>query len=170
MGSEEIRKAIRAMMEGLIPINSSWCKVKKVEDQTCTVEDEGLEIPGILLGFDKSGVIIYPKVNSDVLVAFIDNTNTMGAVIMVEETDDMEIMGKNFGGIPILQKIQDNLNAIKNYLSVEKNAISSAFAAIGAGTSANGAAGQSSFNAAMASQTINFSDMENKKVKHGDGS
>lgn len=158
------------MMEGLIPINSSWCKVKEVEDQTCTVEDEGLEIPGILLGFDKSGVIIYPKVNSDVLVAFIDNTNTMGAVIMVEETDDMEIMGKNFGGIPILQKILDNMNAIKNYLAVEKSAIAAGFGAIGAGSSANGASGQSAFNGAMAGQTINFSDMENKKVKHGDGS
>ena len=157
------------MMEGLIPINSSWCKVKSVTDQTCTVVDEELEIRGILLGFDKSGVIVYPKVNTNVLVAFIDNTNTMGAVIMVEETENIEMMGKDYGGIPILQKIEDNLNAIKNYLAVEKTAVVAGFNSVGVGSAANGPAGAASFNSAMAGQAITFSDMENKKVKHGNG-
>ena len=156
-------------MEGSIPLNSTWCTVKSVSGTSCTVSEDGLEIEGILLGFDQSGVVVVPKVDSDVLVAFIDNTRTNGAVLMVEKTENIEIMGNKYEGLPILSKILDNLNAIKNYLNSEKNAISTAFSAIGAGTSANGASGKASFDAAMAAQSINFSDMENKKVKHGDG-
>lgn len=167
--NEEIRKAILAMLAGAIPLNSTWCTVISIDGQKCKVSIDDLEIEDILLGFDKSGVIVYPKINTDVLVAFIDNSKTNGAVIYVQETDKIEIMGSNYGGIPIIDEIKNNLDAIKNYLSTEKSAISAAFLAIGAGTSANGASGQSSFDSAMASQVITFNDMENQKVKHGNG-
>lgn len=169
MSSDVIRKVVLSMMEGLIPLNSTWCTVVSVSDQVCKVRIDDLEVEDILLGWDKSGVIVYPKVNTDVLVVFIDNSKTNGAVINVKETDKIEIMGNNYKGIPILDEIKKNMDAIKNYLSAEKAAISAAFLAVGAGTSANGASGKSSFDTAMASQTITFSDMENKKVKHGNG-
>lgn len=112
--NEEIRKLILSMLSGLIPLNSTWCKVLSVTDQKCKVDLDGLEIDDILLGWDKSGVVVYPKVNTDVLVVFIDNTNTNGAVINVKETDKIEIMGNVNGGIALTEKIAERLKRLED--------------------------------------------------------
>jgi hypothetical protein len=169
MDKDKMRKGIIAMLEGLIPMNSTWCEVVSVTDQECTVKIDDLEIEGILLGFDKSDVIVYPKVNTNVLVAFVDNSKTNGVVIRVEQTDKIEIMGSNYGGIPILNEIKNNLDAIKDYLTAQNSAIEAGFIAVGIGTAANGTNGKTVYDSAMASQAISFSDMENTKVKHGNG-
>ena len=78
-------------------------------------------------------------------------------------------MGSNYKGLPILDEINKNLDAIKDYLDAQKTAIGNAFTAVGASTAANGANGKVSFDAEMAAQVITFSDMENKKVTHGNG-
>ncbi len=169
MEKEEIRKGIIAMLSGEKPLNSTWCICKSVSAQECTITIDDLDIEGILLGFDKSGVIVYPKPNTEVLVLFVDNTNTNGTVVLVKETDKIEIMGSNYKGLPILDEINKNLDAIKDYLDAQKTAIGNAFTAVGASTAANGANGKVSFDAEMAAQVITFSDMENKKVTHGNG-
>lgn len=113
------------MLEGLIPLNSTWCTVTEVTNQTCKVKVDDLEIEGILLGFNKSDVIVYPKNNTDVLVAFVDNTKTNGAVIMVQETDKIEMMGNVNGGIGLTEKIAERLkraeDSIKNLESKFNN-------------------------------------------------
>lgn len=114
MEANEIKKAILSMIEGLIPLNSTWCKVKAIAGQTCTIIINELEIEDILLGFDKSGVIVYPKLNTDVLVGFIDNTKTNGAVLVVSETEKIEIMGNNYGGIGLTEKIAERLQRIED--------------------------------------------------------
>lgn len=74
--------------------------------------------------------------------------------------------GGNNGGIPILQKIADNLNALKTYCTTQQAALDSAFTAIGVGSAASGPNGAAAYGAAMASNTITFENMENTKVKH----
>lgn len=169
MEKEEIRKAIIAMLGGEKPLNSTWCICKSVSAQECTITIDDLDIEGILLGFDKSGVIVYPKPNTEVLVMFVDNTNTNGAVVLVKETDKIEIMGSNYKGLPILDEIKKNFDAIKDYLSNLNTAIGTGFTAVGAGTAAVGANGKTAFDGIMSSQVITFNDMENKKVVHGNG-
>lgn len=117
MDKETIRKTIQAMMEGLIPLNSTWCTVSAIDEQTCKVKIDDLEIEGILLGYDKSDVIVYPKTDTDVLVAFIDNTKTNGAVIMVQETDKIEIMGNANGGLGLTEKIAERLKRLEDSLT-----------------------------------------------------
>lgn len=112
--NEEIRKAILAMLAGAIPLNSTWCTVISIDGQKCTVSIDDLEIEDILLGFDKSGVIVYPKINTDVLVAFIDNSKTNGAVIYVQETDKIEIMGNVNGGIGLTAKIAERIKRLED--------------------------------------------------------
>lgn len=116
MNNEEIRKAITSMVKGLIPINSTWCVVKSVSAQECVILIDDLEIDGILLGYDKSGVIIYPKPNSNVLVAFVDNTQTTGVVLTVEETNKIELMGNVNGGIGLTEKISERLKRVEDSL------------------------------------------------------
>lgn len=169
MEKEEIRKAIIAMLGGEKPLNSTWCVCKSVYKQECTVTIDELDIEGILLGFDKSGVIVYPKPNTEVLVMFVDNTNTNGGIVFAKETDKIEIMGSNYKGLPILDEIKKNFDAIKDYLSNLNTAIGTGFTAVGAGTAAVGANGKTAFDGFMSSQVITFNDMENKKVVHGNG-
>lgn len=118
MTKEEIRKAVISIMEGKIPVVSSWCTVKAVDwaNKTCDViidDDEDLLITKILLGFSDQGVVTKPKVNTDVLVMWIDNTKTNGAVVMVQEAEDVNIMGDSFGPIPVVTNIVDRLNALE---------------------------------------------------------
>jgi hypothetical protein len=114
MINEVIRKTIISMVEGLIPIVSTWVKVKSVTDQTCTIILNDLEIEGILLGFDKSDVVVYPKINTQVLVMFTDNSKTNGAVVLVKETDKIEMMGNEFGGLGLTEKIAERIKRLED--------------------------------------------------------
>lgn len=74
--------------------------------------------------------------------------------------------GGNNGGIPILQKILDNLTALKTYCTTQQTALDAAFAAIGVGSAASGPNGATAYNSAMAANTITFENMENTKLTH----
>lgn len=164
--NEEIRRAILAMMEGKIPTNSTWAKVKSVTGQTCTILDDDLEIEGILLGFDQSGVIVYPQVNSDVLVMFIDNTKTNGAVVYVENTDKIEIKGNTLGGLVKITPLKTELNKLSANIQTLKTATAAAVSAFSA--ILDGGATATAFNAAVTSlPAVDVSQLENTKVKHG---
>lgn len=177
--NEEIRKAILSMLMGLIPLNCTWCKVLSVSDQVCKVEIDGLQIEDILLGFDKSGVIVYPKPNTDVLVAFIDNSKTNGAVIYVKETDKIEIMGNVNGGIGLTEKIAERIKRLEDslaafeikyntHLSIYNNHVHLGGLLGGGltGTTTPDAANVSSQNL---NPRTNQSYISSTKIKHGNG-
>jgi hypothetical protein len=169
--SEEIRRAILAIVDSRLPIVCSWHKVKSISEDgqfcdVCDQDDEDLLITDVILGYDKSGVRIKPKVDFLVLVLFVTKTN--GFVIAAEQTDELELMGINYGGIPILEKVQDNLDEIKSYLADLKTAISAGFNGIGSGSAASGTAGNTAFTNSMIGKSIVFDEMEGK-VKHGNG-
>lgn len=166
------------MVEGLIPINSTWMTVKEVVDQTVTVLDGDLEIEGILLGYDKSGVIVFPKANTDVLVAFVDNSNTNGAVIMVEETDHVEMMGIANGGIGLtakiaerLQRIEDAFDALQtkfnNHLTLYSTHVHTG-GTIG-GSTGTAPPDTSNVSSENVSPRTNQNYISSTKIKHGDG-
>lgn len=167
---EDIRKSVLAMMEGKIPLNSAWCTVKTINGDTCDVifdDDENLIISDILLGFDKSGVIVKPIVNTDVLVLFINNTRTNGAVVMVEETDGIEIMGNEFDGIPKVAALLSEINDLKTVI----NDLKTVFTGWTPVPNDGGAALKAAVTA-WASQQLQptqQSTIENDKVKHGKG-
>lgn len=154
-------------MEGQIPLNSTWCKVKSVSGQECTVLIDDLEIEGILLGYEKSGVIVYPKNDTNVLVAFIDNTKTAGAVIIVEETDKIEIMGSANGGLVKSEKTAEQLNKIEQDVNSLKQIITAWSPIPNDGGAALKAAAATW--AGQMLQTTNKTVLENPKVKHGEG-
>ena len=177
--TEEIRKAVISILEGKIPLISSWCTVKAINGTVCDVildGDEDLLIPDVLLGFDKSGMVIKPQVNTDVLVLFIDNTKTNGAVVMVEQTDTIELMGNEFDGLPKVNSVVEKMNNLENDLNTLKNALGTLLA-----TPVNepGNGSPSAFQIAMKTALLNYNgqqfvntvkaDLENEKVLHGKG-
>jgi len=166
--AEEIRKAIRAMVMNMIPLNTAWCKVKSVNGYSCNVEFDDLLIENILLGFDKSGVVIKPVINSDVLVAFINNTRNIGAVIMVEQTDSVEIMGNVNGGTVKINPLKTELAKLNSNLNVLKVATQAAITTLSG--IIDGGASASAFNAAIAAMQLqDLTQLENVKIKHGNG-
>lgn len=86
--------------------------------------------------------------------------------VFVKAQDGTQFNDGSNGGLVKVQEAENNLNQIKDYLDIMKQAVSAGINAVGAAMSANGATGKTAFEAAMAAANINFSDMENKDVKH----
>lgn len=164
------------MIAGVIPLNATWGKVKSVTAQTVTVTIDELDIENILLGFDKSGFIAYPKVGSDVLVSFFNNSKTLGCVICVKETDHSEIMGSEFGGIGLTEKIAErikrnedatkDLEARLNQHVTLFNVHTHSGVTAGAGSSGTPAPDTGVSNVNLTPRT-NQDYISNDKIKHG---
>lgn len=193
--SEEIRKAVKSLNGGQ-KIHTLVCEVVKVDwdKRTCHVKhSSGIQFYKArlrsVIDDKKDGLCLKPKKKSMVIVQVIEGQNTSATVISYSEVESIELImqdieftidsGKvkvkakevsfndgNNKGIPILDKVKQNFDAIKKYLDIEKQAISAGIKAVGAAMSASGAAGSSAFDGAMASNKLNFEDMENTKVKH----
>jgi hypothetical protein len=160
--SEEIRKALIAIVKGSNSVVAEWCRVKSITGKSCTVDVDGLAIDKIALGFDDSGVTVYPKENTDVLVLFASNTNNVGVVIWAKETDKIEIMGNGNGG---LIKIDDLKQQYDNNLEAIKASCVAGFTAL---AGLDGSASLNAFNTAKNSiLALDKTALENDKIKHG---
>lgn len=149
---------------------------------TCSVKTLLLDevITDVLLNItdgNVKGVIPIPEDDTDVWLGWIDGEICVLRVGVVKKViidapqilvtcEDVQINGGNNGGLPILQQVLDNLNQLKKYVEAMNTAVGSGLSAVGAGASANGATGKTAFETAMATQVINFKEMENSKVKH----
>jgi hypothetical protein len=195
MSDEAIRNAIKKIGGSPRPFiqvgavqSVDWAK------RTCVVKlPNGLEFENVRLravaNEKKEGVCLKPKKDSQVTIAEVDGRETQLEVIGYTEVDAIEVLmqdieltiedGKvklkakeiiiNDGdnkGVPILDKVKANFDAIKKYLDIEKQAISAGIKAVGISTAASGTLGATAFDGAMASNSITFQNMENTKVKH----
>lgn len=162
--SEKIRRALIAIIDSRIPLATEWGNVKSVSGKTCTVTIDELDIPDILLGFDNSGVIVYPKVGSDVLVLYVSNQKTIGVIVYATQTDKVEIMGNVNGG---LIKV-DNLKT--QYDTALDAIVAACVAGFTAQAGIDGSIGLNAFNAAKTAIIhLNKTPLENTKIKHGNG-
>lgn len=188
---EKVRKAVRSMVADMIPVQSREAEVKSVDadKRTCVVVDtDDLEWEDVLLGVaEGEGNWNKPTVGSMVMISIINNIDGAAYVSMFSEVDEVYmnckdgakfslqkdgnvyLNGDSFGGLVKLDELESNLDALKKYVETMNSAIGPAFSAVGAAMSANGAAGKTSYDTAMVGQSINFQNMENDKVKHGDG-
>ncbi len=117
---QEIREAIEMMFRSKIPLVASWFTVRSVEGNTCTIvvdEDNDLTVEGILLGFEKSDMIVKPKLNTDALVVFTDGSRTNGMVIKCQETESVTIMGDEFGGLIKIDELVNRMNLIEDRIN-----------------------------------------------------
>jgi hypothetical protein len=164
--NEKIRKAIQALIDARIPIVNQWATVVSIDGEKCTVKIDDLEISEILLGFSKSGIVEYPTVNTDVLVGFVNNSKTAGVVLMCEKVDSIQMMGDVNSGIVKHNPLKGNLQSIQAYCNALKTAVS---VALGSIDIVAGSASKPTFDSTMAGVSITLNDMENTKIKHGNG-
>lgn len=176
--SADKRKKLREALLSLLQIEDMMVQgavVSVDKDKfTCTVKWNDKEVTDVQLKALKEqekGAVIIPKAGSTVWMI-----NIVGGwlVLSVEEIDSIyqdaetEIVfnGGENGGIPKVKVIEKNLNELKKYVAKMNSSIPTAIGAVGAGTAANGGTGATSYTQAMASENIQFEDMENKKIKH----
>jgi len=172
-------------------------KVNKTIDCEAINEDKTEFVNVMLSAEANDSFSIYPAVDSTVLIMFtsflklvilieeveslvcdIDKNhfemdkdkfliNNNDTIIQLDKNGDIVLNDGSFDGIPILNKIQANLDSIKSYLDTLKAAISTGINAVGVSTAASGTVGATAFDTAMLTAIINFEDMENTKIKHG---
>lgn len=189
----EIRNKIRAMMGQKTPLLLTG-KVESVDKDkcTCTVSVGDLKLTDVRLrsvvNGEDSKLLITPAKDSYVTIIDLSGelreTEVIGysqiEAIDIETGGDIKINckgdtnidcdgtvtfnGGDHDGLVKLQELKDNLDALKDYLNNLKNAVSTGLSGTyPSGTSASAAA---TFDATMATQFINFKNMENDKVKH----
>lgn len=184
----KVRQALIALIYQTIPPAISG-KVKSVDESnfTCVVspsnggpayEDVRLNAA---ISNDDSGMISIPDVNSEVLIAPIQNNShayyvtrfskvkkwslktVSGKFIEIVDTGGgkINVNGDQYGGIP-------RKSALETLADDIQTAISNAFTAVGAGVSSNGPAGAASWNTEITPKIAAFkNNLQNPNVKHG---
>ena len=174
---------------GKFPIQVMVCEVMSVSDseRTCMVQpltDNLQPFPAQLMADIDDGVLILPTKGSTVKIMLselitptviqfsqVDEILLVGGGSAVKVYDSgVELQGDDFGGIPKIKELEDNLNTLKDYIkNTLEPAIGTGFTAVGVGPAANGPAGKTAFDGVVNLVPINIVDMENPKVKHGGG-
>lgn len=154
-----------------------------VTDTVCDVErDDAPLIYGVTLNaYDdalESYHTIVPKEGSTVLVARIEGRLQECVILSCSEIekiiwkvgdmtleftkDGMVMNGGDNGGVPIVSKIDENFDAIKNRFSALETAIATGLSSAAAMDTLAGA----TFTSTMQAQQLIYKDIENPKVKH----
>jgi hypothetical protein len=165
----DIRQAIQAL-SGITELTYEGvaCKVSDIDlatfTCTCTPINGDAEFFDVLLNADADkGFTLIPKDNSVVIVQ--QTSQATAYVSMVSKVDQIYLAGDANGG---LVKVQV-LNAALNNLQTEINTLKIAITALMAGYAPiDGGAALGVFTSLVLPQ-INISQIENTKVKHGNG-
>lgn len=161
----EIKRLLREIIgdSGLPFIHA---EVVSVDDETCTVKRNGLEITDVRLGAVINGntknLIIKPKVRSMVLIADM-SLGTMRdlAIIGWSEVDTITINGGEFGGLVKIEDLTNKLNALVAKFNNHTHS-GVVTAVVGQATGTIGASGAPVSTAS----DFNKSDYEDEKIKH----
>jgi hypothetical protein len=143
--------------------------VEKVNETSCDIKSGDAILTGVKLqAFDTdNGILIKPVKNSLVIVADLSRGKKRDLrVVLFSEIEETIFNGGNNGGVPVAEKILNNLESIKNYVEKMNQSLPGAFTAILAGQFANGELGAQAYNLSMSGATINLQEIENKKLKH----
>jgi hypothetical protein len=182
----ELKKNLQRQGKKQVPLQSVYAIVKEVDWDKKTMTAVGvkddLEYFKVKLGI--GSYYRKPKQNTLCIIGTIENNEVDKYLIDAAEVEqhliidqsgfewllnngNLTMNGDNFGAMIKIQELEDNLNQLKTYVENMKTSIGTGFTAVKAGTAADGPGGKTAFDGAMASQSINFKNMANDKIKHG---
>lgn len=162
--SKEVRDAIRKI-SGADGAEFTFfhASVESVQDDTCTIDRNGLKIPDVALNASVDGnpnnLFIKPKTGSTVLIADLSDGQLRDlAVIGWSEVESITINGGQLGGLVKIAELTSKLNALVQTFNAHTHTVATT------GT----AAAQSGTAASTTSQASTFSasDYEDTKIKH----
>jgi hypothetical protein len=166
----DIKKALTDFVKRLDNPMPLICKVTSIDLNALTCYCEPVngdaDITDVRLMAQKSnGFLIIPKLNSIVCVTFIDDSNAY--VSMFSEIDEIQLNGKNFDGLVKAQQLTNKLNALENKVNALITACGSQVVTL----APSGTFPLANFFTSVTPLTPTMQiDIENIKVKQGDGS
>ena len=93
MSLDKLKQTLSELQKNNTPTQTVWAEVKEVdwEEKTMTVLgiDDELEYYDVLLGL--GSVDVKPKVGSNCLIGFINNSETLPFLIMADEVEEIDI-------------------------------------------------------------------------------
>lgn len=124
----EVRKLLARFVGTNKPTLLGIVKSVNKTDNTCVVEDDGVDIPGVRLGSvtgTNKGIVLYPKTKAFILCVKVEDTEEY-SMLSASEYDSIEIKieslvvnGGDFGGLvkasPVvswMQKVKTDLTTI----------------------------------------------------------
>ena len=178
---EKLAQSIKDSGKRHVKVSTAWATVKSVnwskKTMTCTGVSDDLDYYNVLLGIGST--YVKPKKNTLVLIGIIENKEAATFLIDAEDVEELAIKcpkivfnDGNNKGLLILDKVQYNLDAIKDYLSNLNTAIGAGFTGVGVSvgpgvvTPASGTLGKAAFDGATTALQLLFANMENPKIKH----
>lgn len=166
-----IREAIIKIVEDgqNFEIYSKVCKVVSVDKDlnTCDVEPldgdaELLDVKLTATEENKTGFLVYPEIDSSVIVTFIDKDTAF--VSMCTEVEEVVINGGSNGGLIKINTLISELNKNNLILNAIKSVVSTPIPETGNGSPSS--LGTALNSALLSLQIGDFSGMENDKIKH----
>lgn len=170
MSVDAIRTALKKLNETNEEIYSIVCKVSSVDTSAktcdCTPIDGSADLLGVrLMAKNQTGLFLIPKVNSDVVVTMI-NRNT-GYVALFSELTEIQLNGKNYDGLVMINDLVTKLNNLENKLNTFMTLYNThVHTGVTSGTSST--AVTPSIISGTLTPTIK-ADLENSTVKQGNG-
>jgi len=169
------KSALRAALTDFIRrragiMSAVVCKVNDVDaaKKTCVcapVNGDAL-IPAVRLiqAQESKGFLILPKKGSFVVVSYLGDGSAY--VAMFSDVDEVQLDGDKFGGLIKIQELKTQLDKMNAQLKAVTDSLGQWIPVANDG----GAALQAFFNTAFIGKAAaSFNDIENTKVKHGDG-
>lgn len=142
------------------------CSFSVVDKVMGTIEDNvEIAIDADQLHYKNDKTEMTVKSN-DIQVKTEKVTFTVSDSKVTVDADEVVFNKGNNKGLAKVVEIKNNLDSIKNYVEAMNAAIANGLTKVGAGSAASGSVGATSYKGAMAGQSITFSDMENKDIKH----
>lgn len=112
-----------------------------------------------------NGFVVIPKVDSLVVVTMLSNED--GHVTMFSAVEEIQLNGKNFGGLIKIEKLVDKVNALENLVNNLLTTLKNTSITLAPSGTYPFAPLYAAFNSI--SPITNKSDLENTTVNHGDG-
>lgn len=167
---ELIRTAIRSMVTDMVPLQTMFGIVRSVDwtSKTMTVEVDELEIEDVLLSIDGSAADVKkPKVGKKVLCGIIENEEQILFMLWCEEYEEWQLNGDKNGGLVITPRLVQELAKLSARVNRLESAINGGVAATGTPDSGLALITGMKTILEVPIPTEDFSEVENKTIKHG---
>jgi hypothetical protein len=168
--SKELRDSLRTLTTPNGNAYSKVCTVDSVDlvNLTCyciPINDDADITEVRLMANIDNGFLLIPEVNSIVVVSFLSDSSAY--VSLVSKVSEIQLNGTNYDGLVKVQELTDKLNNLENKLNDLITACSSQVVTLAPSGTFPLASFFTSVTPLIPTQQI---EIENQKVKQGDGS
>ncbi|MBL8002398.1 MAG: hypothetical protein JNL05_10590 [Flavobacteriales bacterium] len=122
---EKLREVLMSQIRAHVPVQTVYATVQEVQVEagTCTCVRQGVEYFDVLLGLGQD--LVVPAVGSKVLLGLVENKRPATFLIMAEAIEELRLNGNAYGGLVMVQGLQQKLNILEQQFNQLKQLVGS---------------------------------------------